>query len=282
MAHSYQPMFKECLNSSVHLYPELLRVASDQSIKIGYELHIDPNVSIKRDWIINWYIWKEGDERPEPIKGGGAIINFQKKEPGRYEVHLELVQPGEGCSFINDSVTIEVLSSEPPKPPPDTPVCEAGHHKDENGNCVIDTPTGPTGPTGPPAPIICSTGYRLDTDNKTCVKDTCMTGFHMGADGKTCERTDDSKSCPAGYYNSSGTCLVINPSSQTGTIPTYPDLSSNYQDATTYTDVFKTPETDTPVTESMVSTQTLLLATGAVVGIGGLYYMYSVNGRRRY
>ena len=62
----------------------------------------------------------------------------------------------------------------------------------------------------------------------------------------------------------------------------YDRLSSNYQMASSFNDVFSTSETDTKAGTSKMSMSSLLLIGGvALAGIGGIYYMSTVNGRRR-
>jgi hypothetical protein len=112
-----------------------------------------------------------------------------------------------------------------------------------------------------------------------------MDGFHLGADGKTCEKTDLNNNCPPNTYFSAGSCIPIPGGGTTfdNSYGGYNRLSSNYQTASSYGDVFSTPENDTkPAAASGLSTNTILIGLAAVAGIGGIYYMSTTNVRRRY
>jgi hypothetical protein len=114
---------------------------------------------------------------------------------------------------------------------------------------------------------------------------TCMEGFHLGADGKTCEKTDLNNNCPPNTYFSAGSCIPIPGGGLAfdNSYGGYNRLSANYQTASSYGDVFSTPENDTkPAAASGLTTNTILIGLAAVAGIGGIYYMSTTNVRRRY
>lgn len=155
-------------------------------------------------------------------------------------------------------------------------VCDAGYHI-ENGQCVKNPPINcPEGfklnDAGTSCDSDCPPGQNLD-DVGNCVNDsiTCPTGTYE-QDG-ACEAIPTSLNCVAGLYdNGSGTCVPI-PGYTSGSTVTTNTLPGQYQQAQTYTDVFKTPETDTK------SDSTNYLLYGGigigVIGIGGIiYYQY--------
>ena len=213
---------------------------------------------------------------------------------------------------------IGVQTSEPgnalcePQPAPQPPICDAGHHLDNNV-CVLNTcPTNQVmddygnchdKPAECVAPyyldqetntckLRCDTGFHIDSGTNTCVADekpplVCEPGTALNSAGTACVPIaipGTSSVCPAGTYQANGICVTIpggayNDNTSSG----WDRLSSNYQVASIFSDVFKTPENDSKTGKSTGSFSSMLLLGGAAVaGIGGFYYFTSVNGRRRY
>jgi hypothetical protein len=283
-------------------------MAVGQDNRLTIDFHPDPNVAVQpgqpRDGkMAKWYV--NGQlATDQPFFNIG--LHDAAKNPGMIQVILELDTFLEGCNVkIKDMIVIIVFDpAAPPEPtpPPPTPQnngCPQGQELrdfgglgkmcgpctnklDQNGSC-FPAPPEPTPPPNP-EPKTCTLGYHLDNSNN-CIKDSCMEGFHMGADGQTCEKTDINNNCPTGTYNSGGTCIPIPGSGTTfdNSYGGYNRLSSNYQTASSFNDVFSTPENNTkPAAASGLPTNTILIALAAVAGIGGIYYLSNTNVRRRY
>ena len=277
-----------CGNSYIHIVPQFLRNAQGQSNQLHIDFHpdismpsVDGNpIDAKRD--INWFV--NGNFVVQNPWMDFGVLNATAT-PGIYRVDLEMGTFIQGCPTLRDSITIEVTPAENPVPPPEPPPggcpkgkewninygdcvlkrCPDGNFVDDSGECPVPPPAPPAPPPVPPPP-------------------TCMDGFHLGADGKTCEKTDLNNNCPPNTYFSAGICTPIPGSGLAfdNSYGGYNRLSANYQTASSYGDVFKTPETDSKPAAAGISTNTILIALAAVAGIGGIYYMSTTNVRRRY
>jgi hypothetical protein len=267
-AARFVPSGTGCGNSSLHIKPDLLRVAAGQVITIGADVHLDPTV----EYVNPDHGWTKSSWSMNGVKfSDQGSIQWSQSKAGSYLIALEVNTNMSGnCSKLNDSVVIEV--TEAPVVPT---TCPTGQTKDASGSCV---------------PITCPDGQTLDNSGN-CVNlppQTCDPGYTLDPITNTCkvnppapDMSGSTLSCPEGTYNSGGICSPIpGYSSVSDRTPTgYDVLSSNYQTASSYSDVFKTPERDTAAAASSLSTPVIIGL--AIAGIGGIYYLSTLNVKSR-
>lgn len=277
----------DCGSAYVHIRPDLLRVAVGQQITIGQDYHYDPDAALQNGVSpgFSQSYWKVNGEK---IPGNPPSIQFVQSTPGTYVIDLALMTGRADLCLVTDQISIEVL-----------PACPEGQQRNDEGNCAAKPITCDSGfqldpdtntcKAIPTQPVVCDGGYQLDPVTNTCIAIPppleCNTGFTLNSDKSACVPiATPGSTCPTGTYNSNGSCIPIGGAAYNDTTSTgYDRLSSNYQAASSFMDVFKTPETDTKSSSNTITTSMLLIGGAALVGIGGFYYMSTSNvGRRNY